>query len=196
MNGGKVLRALKISTVLLICYTVLAGLIYPLVVLAIGRAVFGFRSTGSLVSAGGRIVGSELIGQKFERDEYFHPRPSAVDYDASRSGAANFGPTNARFIGEVRRRVESLERDEGAKKGSVPVDIVTSSGSGLDPDISPASARLQAARVARARGVPEAKINSLIDEMTTPRTLGFLGENRVNVLLLNIELDKRFSPRK
>ncbi len=196
MNGRKVWRALRISLILLIGCAVLTGLVYPLVVLAIGRALFGYRSTGSFVSVDGEIVGSELIGQKFERAEYFHPRPSAVGYDASTSGASNFGPTNAKFIDRVRRRVEATERLEGVEKGSVPADMVTSSGSGLDPDISPASAHAQAARVARARGASKAAVDSLIDEMTSSRALGFLGENRVNVLLLNIELDKRFTLRK
>ena len=196
MNGITVWRALRISVVLLVGCAILTGLIYPLVVLAIGRAIFGYRATGSIVSVNGKPVGSELIGQKFERDEYFHPRPSAVDYDASKSGAADFGPTNGRYIDAVTRRAEALERKEGAKKGSIPVDLVTSSGSGLDPDITPAAAHLQAARVARARGIPKSKVDSLIGEMTAPRTLGFLGENRVNVLLLNIELDKRFPSRK
>lgn len=176
----------RTAIIILAAFAVLTGLVYPLIMVGVGEALFGAPATGGVVYKDDKAVGSALIGQQFVRPEYFQPRPSAVDYDASRSGASNLGPTNARLVDEVRARTEKFPF------GDIPADIVTSSGSGLDPHISPAAAKLQAGRVAEARGASRQKIEALIDEMTEGRTLGFLGEPRVNVLMLNLRLDEAF----
>ncbi|MCL5292459.1 MAG: potassium-transporting ATPase subunit KdpC [Actinobacteria bacterium] len=198
MKGTSLRRVFKNAALLLVLFIILTGLIYPFVIVGLGELVFGGKAGGNLVFVDGKPVGSSLIGQAFTRDEYFHPRPSAVDYDASLSGPANFGPTNRNYIESVGKRVDKLGKENNGQviKGEIPVDIVTSSGSGLDPEITPAAARLQAARIAVRRGVSKEKIDSLIEEMTVGRELGFLGEYRVNVLILNLELDKRFPLKK
>jgi len=178
---------------LLLC--VLTGMIYPGVVTGLAQVLFPRQAGGSLVTVNGRVVGSALIGQSFTRPEYFHPRPSAAGagYDATASSGTNKGPTDTKLADTlVAQRVDSAVATDGAVRGAVPSDMVTASASGLDPDISPANAQLQVARVAKARGVDVAAVRALLDAKTTERQFGFLGERRVNVLLLNIAVDSAF----
>ncbi len=176
---------------LLLC--VLTGFVYPGVVTTLAHLLFPFQANGSLVTVNGRVVGSELIGQSFTRPEYFHPRPSAAGdgYDASNSSGTNKGPTDAKLADTlIAQAVDRAVKTEGAVKGHVPSDMVTSSASGLDPDISPATAQLQVARVAKARGATPAVVQSLVAANTKERQFGFFGEPRVNVLMLNLALDR------
>ena len=185
-----------IAMTLVLC--AITGLIYPGVVTGLAQLIFPRQANGSLVTVNGRVVGSELIGQPFTRPEYFHPRPSAAGngYDATASAGANKGPTDAKLADTlVAARVDSAVATDGATKGRVPSDMVTASGSGLDPHISPANARLQVARVAGARGVDPAAVQRLADAHTEGRQFGFFGEPRVNVLLLNVALDSAFGAR-
>ena len=166
--------------------------LYPATVWLLDRALFPARSGGSLVRLEGRVVGSRLIAQAFAEPGYFHPRPSAAGtgYDASRSGGSNLGPTSAKLIETIGRRAARYREENGLSPDKlVPADAVTSSGSGLDPHISPENARLQAARVARARGLPEDTILEMIGACTAGRTLGILGQPRVNVMKLNLALE-------
>jgi len=175
-------------------FTVLLGVVYPLAVTGVARIAFPSKSQGSLVHKGNTIVGSSLIGQSFNGRRYFQPRPSAAGdgYDATASAASNLGPTSSVLLSSVRARVKAYRRLNGlAPNTTVPVDAVTASGSGLDSEISPANARLQAARVARVRGLPLAQVLALVRENTHGRSLGFLGEPGVNVLELNLALDNR-----
>lgn len=158
--------------------------VYPLVVWAIGQAAFRDKANGSLIVRDGKIVGSALIGQQFTSDRYFHPRPSASDYDAMNSGGTNLGPTSKK----LRDRIAADLRGERG----VPADAVTASASGLDPHISPANALRQAGRVARARRMDENAVRALVEARTEPRLLGVFGEPRVNVLTTNLALDQRF----
>jgi len=179
-------------------FTVLTGLIYPGVVTALCQLVFPDKADGSLVKVNGQAVGSSLIGQNFTKPEYFQPRPSAAGndgYDATASTGSNYGPTNQKLIDRVKVSIEKFRKENPDHAGPVPADLVTASGSGLDPHISPASAEAQAARIARARGISVEQVQQLITENTEGRTLGLLGEPRVNVLLLNLVLDQKF-PRK
>jgi K+-transporting ATPase ATPase C chain len=173
---------------------VLTGLIYPLLVWGFGAVLFPKQAAGSLVTdAKGTVIGSTLIAQNFTADKYFHPRPSAAGadgYDAMSSSASNLGPTNKVLISAVATRVLETVKTDGATKGAVPVDMVTSSGSGLDPDISPDNAALQVARVAKARRLSAAAVSQLVAQHTRGRDLGILGEPRVNVLELNLALDQ------
>ena len=176
-----------------VAFTVIAGLAYPLVVTGVAQLVFPGRADGSLVQRDGDIVGSRLIGQPFAGARYFRPRPSAAGegYDAMSSSASNLGPTNEELLKEIRERTNVYRRENGlAPRDAVPGDAVTSSGSGLDPGISVENARIQAARVARARGLSVAAVLALVDEHTDGRALGFLGEPAVNVLELNLALDR------
>lgn len=180
-----------IALTLLLC--ALTGLAYPGIVTGLAQLLFPRQANGSLVEAGGRVVGSELIGQPFSRPEYFHPRPSAAGsgYDAAASAGTNKGPTDLKLAdtliaGNVARVVE----EDGGKRGKIPSDMVTASASGLDPHISPANAALQVARVARARGVSSGVVTALVARHTEGRQFGILGEPRVNVLLLNLALDR------
>jgi potassium-transporting ATPase KdpC subunit len=178
---------------LLLC--VVTGFVYPGIVTVLARTLFPRQAGGSLVTVNGRVVGSALIGQAFTRPEYFHPRPSAAGdgYDASNSSGTNKGPTDAKLADTlIVTRVDSAVAIDGAVKGRVPSDMVTASASGLDPDISPANAHLQVARVAHARGAAPAAVQALVQAHTTPRQFGFLGEARVNVLLLNLAVDSAF----
>src|SRR5665647_1883076 len=171
---------------------VLLGLIYPLAITGIAQVLFPGAADGSLVRVNGRVVGSSLIAQDFTAAKYFHPRPSAAGsgYDAMASAASNLGPTNRTLIDRVKADVRSqIAQDPGLKFGAVPVDMVTTSGSGLDPHITVANARAQAPRVAAARGMSVGAVLRLVAENTAGRTLGFLGEPRVNVLELNLALD-------
>jgi K+-transporting ATPase ATPase C chain len=186
-----VLRHISIAVRMLLLCTLVLGVIYPLVV---GGAalLLGNVAQGSVISnAGGQVVGSELIGQKFESPRYFHGRPSAAGkgYDAMASGGSNLGPTSKQLAHDVAARVKTAEAEDPAIRGMVPADMVTSSGSGLDPDISPANAYAQVARVAKARGLAESAVRGLVDRSVVGRELGLLGEPRVNVLELNLALD-------
>ena len=174
-----------------VAFTVLTGIVYPLVMTGIAQVAFPGRADGSLVERDGKVVGSKLIGQDFKGPRYFHPRPSAAGdgYDAMSSSASNLGPTNQTLIADVRKRVLVFDA-QNRRTGSVPGDAVTASGSGLDPHISPANARDQAPRVARVRGMPLDAVLRLIDEHTAGRSLGFLGEPAVNVLELNLALER------
>lgn len=178
--------------------TVLTGLIYPGIVTGLCQLLFPHRANGSLVTVDGTIVGSALIGQNFTKPEYFHPRPSAAGndgYDASASNGSNLGPTNQKLIDRVKADVDKFHKENPDYNGPLPADLLTASGSGLDPDLSPASALAQAPRVAKARGVSLEPVQQLISVRTEGRELGFLGEPRVNVLSLNLELDRQFPLR-
>lgn len=184
---------LRPAMVLTLLLCVLTGLVYPGVVTALAQLLFPHQANGSLLTgANGQVLGSELIGQSFARAEYFHPRPSAAGagYDDTLSGGTNKGPTDLKLADTlIAPAVDSAVKLDGAVKGRIPSDLVTSSGSGLDPHISPASALLQVARVARARHVDSATVRALVDRHIEGRQFGFFGEPRVNVLLLNRALD-------
>jgi len=177
-----------------IVLTVITGVVYPLAMWGIAQAIFPAQANGSLVVAGNKVVGSKLIGQNFSLPRYFESRPSAAGdkgYAADNSGGSNLGPTNKSLIDAVKLRLKNLiESNPGANPHEVPVDLVTASGSGLDPEISPAAANLQAPRVAHARGMSEDQVRQLIAENTRPRFAGIFGEPGVNVLLLNLALDR------
>ncbi len=178
---------------LAVALTVLTGLAYPGVVTGLCQVLFSGQANGSLVRKDGRVIGSALVGQGFSRAEYFHPRPSAAGaegYDATASGGSNLGPTSKALAERVEASVAELKKENPGHRGAVPADLVTTSGSGLDPHISPESAALQMERVAAARRVEKRKVSALVVEFTEARDLGFLGEPRVNVLLLNLALDR------
>ncbi len=185
------------AIVMVIVLTLLTGVVYPLVATGIAQVAFPHQANGSLLyNSQGEVIGSELIAQPFTSPVYFHPRPSAAGsdgYDAAASSASNLGPTNQKLIDAVKERAETYRAVNGlAANAAVPVDAVTTSGSGLDPHISPANAALQAPRVARARNVPVDDVQGLVNQYTEGRTLFILGEPRVNVLKLNLALDQRF----
>ncbi|BDG08873.1 potassium-transporting ATPase subunit KdpC [Anaeromyxobacter paludicola] len=177
---------------------VLTGLAYPLAVTVIARGLFPARSAGSFAAdASGKVVGSELLAQPFAQPGYFHPRPSAAGdrgYDAASSGGSNLGPTSKKLREQAAQRAEALTKENPEAAGPVPVELVTASGSGLDPHLSPEAALWQAPRVAAARRVSVERIRALVADLTEGRALGVLGEPRVNVLLLNLELDRRLGP--
>jgi K+-transporting ATPase ATPase C chain len=179
---------------MLLVFTLLTGLAYPLVVTGVAQAAFHDKANGSLVKVDDKVVGSKWIGQNFTAAKYFHPRPSAAGddgYDPTSSSGSNLGPTNPDFLKTVRERVAAYRKENGlAADAKVPVDAVTASASGLDPEISVANARAQAPRVANARGLTLERVNDLVDKNTAGRSLGFLGEKGVNVLELNLALDK------
>ena len=177
------------ALVVFLFFTALTGLAYPLVVTGAAQIAFPSRSDGSLIERDGRVVGSKLIAQAFEGDRYFHPRASAAGdgYDAMSSSASNLGPLSEELLAAVEERRQAYDEANGAE---APIDALTASASGLDPHISPENARLQAARVARVRGVPVADVLDLVDDHTEGRSLGFLGEPAVNVLELNLALDE------
>jgi K+-transporting ATPase ATPase C chain len=172
--------------------TIIFGLIYPLVVTGLSQLLFPNQANGSLIVKNGQVMGSELIGQSFSGDKYFHPRPSNAGsgYDPLSSGGSDLGPTNQALVTRVAQDVAKLQQENPGVP--IPADLVTSSGSGLDPDISPASAAFQVARVAKARGVSEEQIRRIVAKHTQGRQWGVLGEARVNVLALNLELDESF----
>jgi K+-transporting ATPase ATPase C chain len=175
-------------------FTILTGLIYPGAITGLCQLMFPRQANGSLVTnGGGQVIGSSLLGQNFARPEYFHPRPSAAGkdgYDGNASGGSNLGPTNPDLTKRVKDDIAKFRAENPEYSGPIPADLLTTSGSGLDPDISPASAEAQVARVAKARSVSIERVRELVARNTEGRTLGVLGEPRVNVLQLNLALDR------
>jgi len=182
-------KNLMTSIWMTVATTILLGIVYPLVVTGIAQVAFPRRANGTLIRQGGNVAGSSLIGQPFTSPGYFHSRPSnaGTSYDAANSGGSNLGPTNKALVDRVGASVAALRAEN--PKAPIPVDLVTSSGSGLDPDISPAAAEFQVGRVAHERGIGETEVRDLVARHTIQRQFGFLGEPRVNVLELNLELD-------
>ena len=192
------MRNLITAVLMTIVTTILLGLIYPLVVTGLAQVIFPEQANGSLIKrADGTVIGSRLIGQPFSSPGYFRPRPSAAGvngYDAGASSGSNLGPTNQKLIARVKGDVEKFQLENPGKR--VPVDLVTTSGSGLDPHISPAGAEFQLPRVARERVISEEEVRSIVAAHTEGRQFGFLGEARVNVLELNLDLDRRYPMTK
>ena len=184
------------AVLMTVATTILLGIVYPLVVTGIAQVIFPKQANGQLIQKGGKTVGSKIIGQGFSGASYFHSRPSAAGngYDAANSAGSNFGPTNQKLIDRVKGDVASAQADN--RGTSVPIDLVTTSASGFDPHITPASAEYQMPRVAKERGTTVDQLRALLDKHTEGRQLGVLGEPRVNVLELNLEIDERFPMTK
>jgi potassium-transporting ATPase KdpC subunit len=190
----KPMRTLITAIAMTVALTLLTGVVYPLAVWGIAQGLFPWQANGSLIALDGHVIGSELIGQNFSAARYFHPRPSAAGdkgYDASNSGGSNLGPTNRKLIEATRAVLHKvLEENPGTSPAQVPMDLVTTSGSGLDPEISPAAAELQVTRVAKARGLSDAVVRDLLRDNKRARFAGIFGEPSVNVLDLNLALDR------
>ncbi len=185
------MRHLKIAFLMTIATTVLLGVIYPLVITGLAQAIFHDKANGQLIRRNGQLIGSRIIGQTFTGPGYFHSRPSAAGngYDAGNSGGSNLGPTNKKLLDRVATEAATLKSEN--PNAAVPIDLVTTSASGLDPDITPAAADFQVPRVARERGMSQNDVSRLVSAHTQGRQFGFLGEPRVNVLELNLELDAK-----
>jgi potassium-transporting ATPase KdpC subunit len=186
------LKQLKIAAILFAFFTILTGVLYPAVITGISQVLFPYQANGSLITQNGNVVGSALIGQQFDDPKYFWGRLSATSgqpYNAGASSGSNLGPTNPALLQAVSDRIAALKAADPGNSQPIPVDLVTASASGLDPDISVAAAQYQAPRVARLRGLSLDHVQALIDQYTTGRFLGFMGEPRVNVLKLNLALD-------
>jgi potassium-transporting ATPase KdpC subunit len=186
------LNHLRTGLLMLLVFTVITGFAYPLAVTGLAQLIFPYQANGSLIEHNGKLVGSVLIGQPFEDPKYFWGRPSATNpfpYDPQPSTGSNLGPTNTALQAQVKARITALHAADPSQTGAIPVDLVTASGSGLDPDISPAAANYQIERVAHARHLNEKVVRALIQKYTSNQQLGFLGEPRVNVLELNLALD-------
>jgi len=190
-------REFKPAIMITFLLTALCGVIYPLAITGAARVLFPKQAAGSLIGRGGKVVGSELIGQNFTKPEYFHPRPSAAGngYDAANSSGSNLGPTNPALADRLAKDAAQFRKDNPDYSGPIPADAITASGSGLDPEISPANALAQAPRIAVARGITLKAVNDLIARDTQGRDLGFIGEPRVNVLRLNMDLDASIAKR-
>lgn len=185
------MKNLRTAILMLVVTTVLLGLIYPLVVTGIAQILFPAQANGSLIkNAAGEVVGSEWIAQSFTSAGYFHPRPSAVNYDAAGSGGSNLGPTSAKLMERIKTDAAKLQVEN--PRVPIPAELVTTSASGLDPHLSPVAVAFQLPRVAAARKQSLASIQAVVQQFTAARQFGLLGESRVNVLLLNLELDRRF----
>jgi K+-transporting ATPase ATPase C chain len=190
-----VLSELKPAILITIVLTILTGILYPLAMTGVAQALFHKQANGSLIVRNGTVIGSEIIGQNFTKPEYFHPRPSAAGsngYDATASGGSNLGPTNPALADRLNKDAAQFRKDNPDFSGPIPADAITTSASGLDPEISPANALAQAARVAQARQASKDAVENLIRANTQQRDLGVLGEPRVNVLKLNLALDQSF----
>jgi potassium-transporting ATPase KdpC subunit len=196
------LREIRPALVVLIALTLITGLVYPLAMTGIAQVIFPYQANGSMITQNGHVVGSQLIGQNFTSDKYFHGRPSATTgpdpkdpsktvpapYNAINSGGSNLGPSNQALVDRVKGDIAKLQKENPGTP--VPIDLVTTSASGLDPDISPEAALFQVPRVSKARNLPEDRLRELVDDNTEGRLFGLLGEPRVNVLQLNLALDK------
>jgi K+-transporting ATPase ATPase C chain len=188
---NKITDDLKTAMLLFIAFSLLTGLIYPLLMTGIIQIAMPDQASGSLIVTNGKIVGSQLIGQNFTSPGYFHGRPSAVNYAGNGSGASNFGPTSANLMEQVSQRISEVRRENNlSNNATVPSELVLASGSGLDPHISMEGAMLQVPRVAAARGIPESEVKVLVYQHTEPAQFGIMGQERVNVLNLNLALDR------